>query len=199
MRLKLTLFGACICTLAACATVDVTEVAGAESQVQNQKLSANVVIRSAKNLHAKIIEAGWAKDQETSINSAANMLLKGVNNAPSTKTVSYADTVNSVDTLKSHILLLQNHTEKAQKASEVFLSIAENDADLRDELKYLEKALLSCRKSEANFKAAAAKFNSVNMSELQGLETSVDALRDMTNEYGFRVRAQNSRIGTPAS
>ena len=198
MRIAFLICVASCLTLGACATVDVTQLAGsdANSSVDTQ-LSQNTVIRSAKNLYKHITSSGWATPNQTSLQKTATVLLKGEGAVKQVEASTYRG--NSLSDLQGDMVNLIHHTEQTTKTAEVFLSVSPDAADLKAELSFLEVALISCRKSETNFQLAMNELGAQNVSELTSLNGSINALRDITNQYGERVRAQYTHTASNGS
>lgn len=192
--------------LSACATVNVQDLA-ANGTVSTQETVAakrdNVVIRSADALYEKFTDRGWtAKPVSKPISKASAILLGGLRKGEALiKNTGYLKSADNLDTVRLDLKEASEEARRTVKAADVFLTMSEADADLSEELKHLEKALVSCRKSERLFKRAL-EANAVSDidAELGMLSHSVDALRDVTNQYGRHVRQQNLMVvGTSAS
>jgi len=85
--------------------------------------------------------------------------------------------------------MAQSFVSQATKAAEVYLAMAPDDTNLREELASLQEALIASREAQLVFKAALAGQNTSEHSVLVTFVNSVDALRDVTDAYGDRVRS----------
>ena len=83
--------------------------------------------------------------------------------------------------------------ENTTKAAEIFLETANDDMDLRHELKILERTLIQSRQAQETFSAALDVDNQIDQVKFRGEFNTyvqhVDTLRNVTNAYGERVRA----------
>lgn len=197
MRLRAMIICSAIVWLPACATVDLSNMAGGEPLQQLAPEKENVVLRSAGALFSAFTEKGWTKAPDPEpLNKAASILLRGLKASPvTTQSITDGDSPNS-QILQADLTLASAHVSQTLKSADVYLSMAEPEADLRSELRALEKALLACRKAEVLFEEGRAIHL---IDSLETLSSDVDALRDITNIYGERVRALVPITGTPAS
>ena len=188
--------GSAMLLTGACTTVDMTGMGsmGAGANVA-QSSGPNVVEKATAKLFALFTSRGWSThDSRKRMESAANMLLNGLD----TKRLShdpsgYVDTVASRDALVRDMLQADDQIEQTIKAAEVFLAMTEAGDDVRDELADLEQALLASRQAQKLFTAAADVHGATD--ELSHIEDCVDRLRDVTDEFGRRVRrAQNRNV-----
>ena len=93
--------------------------------------------------------------------------------------------------LDADILEANTQILQTTKAAEVYLTIADDAADLGTELSLLEKALLSARDAENKFaQSIGVKPNVKTEQDFALLSGSVDRLKDVTDAYGDRIRAQ---------
>jgi len=185
--------------MSACATVDLTEMASQNSAIKTNAIERNIVQRSARALRSVFASKGWTtKSSKDRIQSTASILLKGLENKnPVTpKSHGYAVRVTDASMVQADIREASQHVEQTTKAAEVYLAMAPGDASLLKELASLEKALLTCRQAEVVFNRAQKNTKSHSPESLSGFTSSVDALRDVTNAYGDRVRESSTKIMT---
>lgn len=195
MRLSHFVICAAILPLSACATVDLADMTPAAKQTV-QPVHENVVIRATEALTAKFTQAGWSEPVDPDrFKKAANFLLRGISSLEVDTDISYAEKAKSLTVVRSDISVATAEVSKVVKAAEVYLDMASEEDDLREELKSLEKAMSSCRKSELMFKRALENVGVEKTdAELQNAELAMNALRDVTNIYGERVRAQRTSL-----
>jgi len=185
--------------MSACATVDLTEMASQNSAIKTNAIERNIVQRSASALRSVFASKGWTtKSSKDRIQSTASILLKGLENKnPVTpKSHGYAVRVTDASMVQADIREASQHVEQTTKAAEVYLAMAPGDASLLKELASLEKALLTCRQAEVVFDRAQKNTKLHSPESLSGFTSSVDALRDVTNAYGDRVRESSTKIMT---
>jgi len=205
MSFKLTLtqtlaLAACL-SMTACATVDLNQAATKTPIAQSSVANANVVQRAASKLNAAFTQNGFvAKTSRKRVQSTASILLKGLQEkevSPATET-GYTALATDASTVRADIQMASSHVNQTTKAAEVYLAMAPLDRSLRKELASLEKALLASREAGRVFEAALIKTGSNSVPELATFNLSVDALRDVTNEFGIRVRDAQSVDATKA-
>ena len=192
MSLRLSLILTAAFSLSACATVDLTEVTSPKTVSAAKVADVNVVQRAASKLYAAFANRGFvAKDSRKKMRSAARILLKGLEDKGSANISStgYADSaVDSVIVL-SDIRMAATHVEQATKAAEVYLVMAPSEKSLRKELVSLEKALIASREASQVFEDALIKtIGETTAMDFVSYKNSVNALRDVTNAFGDRVR-----------
>lgn len=192
MSLRLSLILTAAFSLSACATVDLTEVTSPKTVSAAKVADVNVVQRAASKLYAAFTNRGFvANDSRKKMRSAARILLKGLEDKGSANISSarYADSaVDSVIVL-SDIRMAATHVEQATKAAEVYLVMAPSEKSLRKELVSLEKALIASREASQVFEDALIKtIGETTAMDFVSYKNSVNALRDVTNAFGDRVR-----------
>jgi len=187
--------------LSACATVDVANMAGAENfAIVDAIPEDNVVIRASEELTAEFASQAWVKPQEQSVTKAANMLLKGRSKSAKLVKASYSDQATQASEVRQDIAQATELVDQTFKAADVYLSMADHTAELRDELKALEQALILSRRAEYNFRNAlqSVSIGTVD-NDMAGLNGSISSLRKVTDIYGARVRAKAVSKTIPAS
>jgi len=184
--------------MSACTTVDMTAM-GAATPVASQSSEPNVVEKATSRLFALFSSKGWSThDSRKRMQSAASILLNGLDEKSlSDSPSSYTQTTVRTDVLSADIREAEYHIDQTIKAAEIFLSMAGPDQDIRQELLELEQALLASRQAESVFAETSGKIGSTeDMTRLNG---TVDRLRDVTDEFGRRVRrAQNRSVAVLA-
>lgn len=194
MKAKVALITMICCVASGCATVDFANVGG-ESAEQTasvrQDNKANVVERAASKLYGAFAAQGWVVNKKRkSVQSAASVLLRGLDRESVDGPLSaYAENSHSLAEIHADMTTAKDFVLQANKAAEVFLAMAPDDTNLRKELASLQKALISSREAELVFKLALkdAGFDSDEI--WNDYSRTVDALRDVTDAYGDRVRA----------
>ncbi|MBL4852819.1 MAG: hypothetical protein JKY25_01100 [Robiginitomaculum sp.] len=176
--------------LGACTTVDLSQVAIEQPKVI-EKPDHNVVERSSVSLTNLFRQKGWSKSGPKEMtNMATRVLLGGLekneDDAEARVAVPVSPAQLDADILEANTQILQT-----TKAAEVYLTIADDAADLGTELSLLEKALLSARDAENKFaQSIGVKPNVKTEQDFALLSGSVDRLKDVTDAYGDRIRAQ---------
>lgn len=198
MRLRLLCMTVAAISLSACATVDMTNMTGTTSAVaaQSDATQGNVVKRAAKSLYAAFTTKGWAaKASRKRVQSTASVLLKGLEDqTEAQKSGSYLDTVPSYEMLSADIRAAEQHVYQTTKAAEVYLSMSGASANIRSELASLEKALIAARQAEIVFETALTTMSRSTDADFKSYCDKVDALRDVTDQYGDRVRGTATRV-----
>ena len=126
--------------------------------------------------------------------SAASLLLNGLEDKSlSAEPSRYA--AADLEAFADDVRVANQHISDTVDAAEIFLATADAGEDVRDELGDLEQALLASRQAQAVFAEAGAVFG--DTPQLARLSVSVDRLRDVTDEFGRRVRrAQNRNVAS---
>lgn len=196
MKLKFALLTVACFSMSACATVDMTSMAGQTNGTKSTAVQTNVVQRAAKKLYAAFVTKGWAaKSSRKRVQSTANVLLKGLE--PQTKAQQsgeYSNTVPSYTVLAADIRAADQYVSQTVKAAEVYLSISEGDVNMRSELSSLEKALIAARQAEIVFDSALVRLNRADDADFESFKTQVNMLREITDQYGDRVRGITTRV-----
>lgn len=181
----------CIGGLSACTTVDLSQVAIDKPQAVSVTPKQNVVEKAALSLTSKFKSKGWCKnDPAEKTQTATNVLLNGMQ-ALDEKNTAIPATVISARQLSADLSEANNQVQQTTKAAEVFLVMSEDMDKLDTELSQLEAALLSAREAEANFgKTLQTSSNLIVRRKYFAFSHSVDALKNVTDAYGKRIRSQ---------
>jgi hypothetical protein len=200
MKAKIALMTICCVAASGCATVDFVEAASRPGAQASVAASPNVVQRAASKLYAAFTNRGWgARSSKRRVQSAADILLRGLDNTSDDGPLNaYAAKAQSLSRVQADMLTAQNYIDQTSKAGEVYLAMANADADLGDELVSLQKALLVARQSEQMFETTLSKFGDGNQETLVVYAGKVDRLRDVTDQFGDRVR-QGGAFASAAS
>ncbi len=185
---------ACIALVAtcvpACATVNVSDVAGATAQAESPR-DVNVVQRAVEKLKLAFTQRGFGpKASKAKMQAAADVLLNGINSEVADNTTAYNDVPRPISVVTADILVAKRHVEQTTTAAEIYLDMAPEDRSLGEELASLEAALLVSEKACKTFETA---LEDQDATELTTLRRSVEDLRAVTDAFGFRVRADRSK------
>jgi len=192
-KLRLFFTAAAIISLSACATVDMTNTTSVSMKAQSSAVERNVVQRAASKLYAAFTTKGWStKSSKKRVQSAASILLKGLEPIQANSGYAYADQNKPAMIVLADMREATQHVFQTTKAAEVYLSMAPAQDSLREELSSLERALLMSRQAETVFAAALESSGRTDTSETLAFVQSVDALRDVTNAFGERVREEQT-------
>ena len=180
-------------TTGACTTVDMTSMGSGAAPAAVSASEPNVIEKATSKLFALFSSKGWSThDSRKKMQSAASVLLNGLEDKSLSDMPSpYAESVTDSATLSADIREASSHVDQTVKAAEIFLAMSGPDQDIRVELSDLEQALLASRQAENVFAQASDRLGAE--ADLQALGTTVDRLRDVTDEFGRRVRRANSR------
>jgi hypothetical protein len=184
----------------ACATVDMTDMSGSQSETVTKAVDVNVVQRAASRLYSVFINRGFVeKTSRNKMRSAARMLLKGLENTPLSREVNYASTVESLDVIKSDIVFAQSYVDQTRQAAEIYLAMAPGETSLKKELSSLQQALAAANEAKNSFsEALEAKQADTTQVEFVTYVESVTALSEVTDAFGVRVRAMSMGAETPS-
>jgi len=185
---------ACFTTfsLSACATVDVTAIGSPDSEVaqlETVEQKGNVITRAVMRLQSVFIDKGWHEDRSReNVQSAANILLNGLKETTSSspKPINASSNANM---LLDDIKTASYHISQTTKAAEVYMDVASSDADLKPELKQLEKALRLSEEAHGKFQNQVVAVNLV--SEMELLSNEIELLRVITDDFGDVVRTRS--------
>jgi len=174
----------------ACTTVDMSAMGPATAPAAASLSGPNVIEKATARLFAAFSSKGWSTHSSRKrMQSAASLLLNGLEDKSLSDMPSHYAVLDAT-VLASDIRTAENHIQQTVSAAEVFLATASVSEDVRDELGDLEQALLASRQAQKVFTEANAE-----ASQLIDLSISVDRLRDVTDEFGRRVRrAQNRNV-----
>ena len=163
------------------------------SLYQVSKKRLNVVQRAASALSMVFRDRGFvANTSSKRLQSAASVLLNGLEEKQIIQTAdaTYVDLQNSEDVVVADIGFARSYVDRTVAAAEIYLEIAPAKRDLRAELTSLEKALLAATEARDVFEASLLD---QSLPELAAFEESVWKLRDITDEFGVRVRVQDTK------
>ena len=194
MKAKLALVTLFCVAVSGCATVDLVNVGNSSASsiaASESSNKVNVVKRAASKLYSAFTSEGWAANKSRErVQSAASVLLRGLDTDSSESPLShYADKTLSVSQIHTDIQTAQGYVAQTTKAAEVYLDVASDDTNLREELASLQKALIVSREAELEFKTALTSRLGAEDKVLISYSQSVDTLRDITDDFGDRVRS----------
>ncbi len=185
-----------------CATVDLGSVStGVSAAPTASKTKVNVVQRAASKLYAAFTTKGWVtKVSRKRVQSTASVLLRGLDSeTPDGPLSAYAAKAGSLSDIRADIYSAQQHVDQTTKAAEVYLAMAFDNTNLREELASLQKALIASRQAELVFKSAFEAKGLGADGTLIAYSKTVDRLRDVTDIFGDRVRRGNASQSTLTS
>ena len=194
MRASLLVAAIASTSLCACTTVDMTQLgSGAAPVASVQDTGANVVEKATSRLFALFSSKGWSTLQSRKkMQSAASVLLNGLDDKRLSDDPSpYLLDATTLAQLSDDVREADYHIGQTVKAADIFLAMSAPDDDIREELSELEQALLASRQAERVFTAASEKLG--EPTDLASLTRTVDRLRDVTDEFGRRVRRTDTR------
>ena len=174
-----------------CTTIDITQVSHNDVSEISSVDNRNVVERAAAKLMQTFSDRGWNKKfQNANLAQTSTVLLKGRQEAALNVEAGQDDMIIIIsEDVTEAIMQVENTT----KAAEIFLETANDDMDLRHELKILERTLIQSRQAQETFSAALDVDNQIDQVKFRGEFNTyvqhVDTLRNVTNAYGERVRA----------
>lgn len=182
--------GLCVAA-SACTTVDMSAMgSGASLGTSTADSGPNVIEKATAQLFAAFSSKGWSTHSSRKrMQSAASILLNGLEDKSLSAQPSRYMAPDAM-TLDNDIRMAAGHIDQTVKAAEIFLATAAADEDVRDELVDLEQALLASRQAQKVFAEVDGE-----ASQLIDLSLTVERLRDVTDEFGRRVRrAQNRNV-----
>jgi len=194
MRLRILCLTAAAMLATGCATVNVTEMANPAAAAKVEApAEKNIVLRAASKLYAAFQSKGFvAKTSREKMQSAASILLNGLEERALTSETDYAVQDYSYDVVMEDITFATQHVRRTANAAEIYFELSEGRKKLREELGSLESALLSSREASMSFETVVGS----DSSEFQILKAEVDRLKRITDQFGQRVR---DRIASDAS
>jgi len=179
--------------MSGCATVDLNEMATPVS-AQASEVELNVVQRAVGKLKTAFASKGFVeKTSRKRMQSAAKILLNGLEDKNVTQVSGdsgYVAMAKPVSVVLEDIRFAKTHVEKTTKAAEVYLEMAPADRKISKELKSLEVALLAAKEAGRVFEVALGRPNDA---DVLSYNRTVSNLREITDEFGARVRVQNSQ------
>ena len=179
--------------LSACATVDLNEMAVPASE-SAAKSDVNVVERAVTKLKSAFTSKGFvAKTSRKRMQSAARVLLNGLEEKQMTSgsdQTGYAAQNKPASIVLADMSFAKRHVVQTVKAAEVYLEMAPTNRNLVEELSDLEVALMAAKEAGSTFEAA---LKGQSISELNSYIDAVTELRQVTDEFGARVRVKQSK------
>jgi len=170
-----------------CATVDMTEMAIPSAAKAEAPAERNIVLRAAGTLYAAFRSRGFvAKTSRKKMQSAASILLNGLEDRELTSEVEYAARDLPRAVVIEDIAYASKYIRRTTGAAEVYFDMSEGNEKLREELGGLEQALLSSREAAASFEQVIGS----DSLELRNLNFEIDRLKSVTDNFGKRVREQ---------
>lgn len=168
-----------------CATVDMTEMASPVAAKSDVPAEKNIVLRAASKLYAAFRTKGFvAKTSRKKMQSAASVLLNGLEDRELTSDVSYEARNLPRSVVINDISYAAEQVRRTANAAEIYFELSEGKRKLREELVELEQALLSSREASNSFETVVG----ADSSELRSLNFEVDRLKVITDSFGVRVR-----------
>ena len=168
-----------------CATVDVTDIGSPAAAKVEAPAEKNIVLRAASKLYAAFQSKGFvAKTSREKMQSAASILLNGLEDRALTSETDYAAQNYSRDVVIEDISFAAQHVRQTANAAEIYFELSESRKKLREELGSLESALLSSHEASISFEQIVGPENV----EFQIFKSEVDRLKRVTDKFGQRVR-----------
>lgn len=168
-----------------CATVDVTDIGSPAAAKVEAPAEKNIVLRAASKLYAAFQSKGFvAKTSREKMQSAASILLNGLEERALTSETDYAAQNYSRDVVIEDISFAAQHVRQTANAAEIYFELSESRKKLREELGSLESALLSSHEASISFEQIVGPENV----EFQIFKSEVDRLKRVTDKFGQRVR-----------
>lgn len=187
MNVSFRIFAVTAAAMAAtgCATVDITEMASPVAAKSEAPAEKNIVLRAASKLYAAFRTKGFvAKTSRKKMQSAASVLLNGLEDRDLTSDVSYEARNLPRSVVINDIAYAAEQVSRTANAAEVYFELSEGKRKLREELVELEQALLSSREASNAFEAVVGP----DTAELRSLNFEVNRLKVITDSFGQRVR-----------
>ncbi len=185
MRSRILFLTAAAMLVTGCATVDMTELATPAAAKVEAPAEKNIVLRAANKLYAAFRSKGFvAKTSRKKMQSAASLLLNGLEQRELTTDTNYSAQPHSRAVVMDDIAFATQHVRRTANAAEVYFELSEGRKKLREELGSLENALLSSREASLTFEKIVGE-ESV---EFQMFKAEVDRLKRATDKFGQRVR-----------
>jgi len=168
-----------------CATIDMTEMASPVAAKTETPAEKNIVLRTASKLCEDFSSKGFiTKTSRKNIQSAASILLNGLEEQNLTHEIEYERQGFPRAVVIEDIAYATQHIRRTANAAEIYFDMSENETKLRDELGSLEQALLSSREAAGMFENVVGS----QTSELRILNSEVERLKSVTDNFGTRVR-----------
>jgi len=189
MRLRMFCLTAAAMLATGCATVNVTEIASPSVAKVEAPVEQNIVLRAASKLYAAFQSKGFvAKTSREKMQSAASVLLNGLEQRALTSETDYAAQKYSREVVMDDITFATQHVRQTANAAEIYFELSEGGKKLREELGSLESALLSSNEASMSFETIVG----TESAEFKILESEVKRLKRVTDKFGQRVRNQTA-------
>lgn len=172
----------------ACATVDLQSMGGSsETTTLSAKSEMNVIMSAVARLKAVFAERGFGTESsKRKVHAAAEMLMNGISSETAVEDENpYFREAKPVPVVLADADLAMRHVVQTRRAAEIYLDLVDPDEPVEKELESLQGALITSERALATFREALPQ---ENLSDLEPLEASVDGLRDITDQFGDRVR-----------
>lgn len=170
-----------------CATVDMTEMSIPVAAKSEAPAERNIVLRAASKLYSVFRSKGFvAKTSRKKMQSAASLLLNGLEDRELTTEVNYVDQNLPRAVVIEDIAFATEQVRLTTNAAEIYFNMSEGERKLREELGELEQALLASHEASNAFKEVVG----VDSLELRGLNSEISRLKTVTDNFGKRVREQ---------
>jgi len=185
LKIRIIAMTAAALIVSGCATVDMTEMASPVAVKTEAPAEKNIVLRAASKLYAAFRSKGFAaKTSRKRMQSAASILLNGLEERELTTETNYEVQGFSRDIVIADIAYAREHVRRVTNAAEIYFEMSEGKKKLRDELGSLEQALVSSREAAATFEGIVG----ADSLEIRNLNTEIDRLKSITDQFGKRVR-----------
>lgn len=170
-----------------CATVDMTEMSIPVAAKSEAPAERNIVLRAASKLYSVFRSKGFvAKTSRKKMQSAASLLLNGLEDRELTTDVNYVDQNLPRAVVIEDIAFATEQVRLTTNAAEIYFNMSDGVRKLRKELGELEQALLASHEASSAFKEVVG----VDSLELRGLNFEISRLKTVTDNFGKRVREQ---------
>ena len=196
---RLLLISSVALSCTACATVDLQSMGGSSNgPTYETKSEMNVIMSAVARLKAVFAERGFgAETSKRKVHAAAEMLMNGISaETASDNDDAYARDAKAVPVVLADAELAMRHVDQTRRAAEIYLDLVDPEEPVEKELESLQAALLTSERALASFRASLPEDNKA---DLVPLETSVDGLRDITNQFGDRVRQSHLKTSPQTS
>ena len=176
-----------------CATVDLNEMTSPAVAASPDK-DFNLIERAVAKLKSAFKSKGFvAKTSRKRVKSATKILLSGLEDKQVmsvNETSSYANPAKPISVISADMSYAKQHITQTTKAAEIYLAMAPEGRKLSKDLGRLEMALMASIEASKVFEVA---LDGRNSDQMEDFNVSVQALRDITDEFGARVRSQKSQ------
>ena len=180
--------------LTACSTVDLSQMA-IEKPVRTAKIQQKSVVERASVKMVSLFEnKKWCEARSQSKNRAASILMNGISKIKDFR--GYRAQTQQI--LKTDIRAANASVKQTTKAAEIFLAMVDNNAELDNEIRHLELALMAAKQATQRFTREAKRHNVyVANTDISNFVANVDDLQAVTDEFGKRIREFMSASAQP--